>query len=222
MIGLESRQSDYRILIVEDQRENWLLLQRLLQTIGFQIRVAEDGGQAVESFIRWRPHFIWMDVRLPVLSGLEAARRIRELEGGDEVKIVAVTASAFASEREEVIAAGFDDFLRKPYRPEEIFDCMKRHLAVRYVYGVGAQAAPADPPVTLNPGELAALPVALRDELEKAVISLDPVRIRRLVNQISEQNSSLGIALERLADKFAYSRILYALRSVGAESQASA
>ena len=73
VIGLESRQSDYRILIVEDQRENWLLLQRLLQTIGFQIRVAEDGGQAVESFISWRPHFIWMDVRLPVLSGLEAA-----------------------------------------------------------------------------------------------------------------------------------------------------
>jgi signal transduction histidine kinase/CheY-like chemotaxis protein len=213
VLGLESGQPDYRILVVEDQRENWLLLQRLLQTAGFQVRVAEDGGQAIKTFSTWRPHFIWMDVRLPVLGGLEAARRIRKLEGGREVKIVAVTASAFASEREEVIAAGFDDFLRKPYRPREIFDCMALHLGVRYVYGPAPQTAAGDLPVTLSPEDLAALPAALRDELEKAVISLDPVRIALLVSQVSEQNASLGSALGRLADKFAYSPILHALRS---------
>src|SRR6185295_3315533 len=98
--GMEPGQSGDRILNVEDQIENWLLLQRLLQTAGFQVRVAEDGGKAVEAFALWRPHFIWMDMRLPVLSGLEATRRIRELEGGREVRIVAVTASALASERE--------------------------------------------------------------------------------------------------------------------------
>jgi CheY-like chemotaxis protein len=214
VIGLESGQPDYRILIVEDQRENWLLLQRLLQTAGFQVRVAEDGSQAIETFTMWRPHFIWMDLRIPVLGGLEAARRIRELEGGREVKIAAVTASAFASQREEVIAAGFNDFLRKPYRPKEIFECMARHLGVRYVYGAGLQVAADDLPApTLRPEDLVVLPEGLRDELENAVISLDPARIARLVSQVSEQNPSLGSAIGRLAGKFAYSPILQALRT---------
>jgi signal transduction histidine kinase/CheY-like chemotaxis protein len=215
VIGLESGQPDYRILIVEDQRENWLLLQRLLQTAGFQVRVAEDGGQAIETFTMWRPHFIWMDLRIPVLGGLEAARRIRELEGGREVKIAAVTASAFASQRDEVIAAGFDDFLRKPYRSKEIFDCMALHLGIRYVYGAGPKAEISDLTALVRPEDLAALPAALRDELENAVISLDPARIGVLIRQVSEQNALLGKALERLTHKFAYSPILHALRSSG-------
>ena len=66
--GLEPGRPDYRVLIVEDQRENWQLLQGLLQSAGFQVRVAEDGEQAVEAFRSWRPQFIWMDLRLPVLS----------------------------------------------------------------------------------------------------------------------------------------------------------
>src|SRR4029079_16727870 len=121
-IMLEPGQPDYRILVVEDQFENWLLLQRLLQTAGFQWRAVRDGGQAIETFSTWRPQFIWMDLRLPVLGGLEAARQIRELEGGREVKIAALTASVFDSQREEVITSGFDDFVRKPYRSREIFE----------------------------------------------------------------------------------------------------
>ena len=115
-------------------RENWQLLQRLLRDAGFQVRVAEDGAQAVELFQTWRPHLIWMDLRLPVMGGIEAAGKIRAMEGGREVKIIALTASAFAQEREEVMAMGFDDFLRKPYRLDEIFEHMARHLGVRYVY----------------------------------------------------------------------------------------
>ena len=86
------------------------------------VRVAEDGAQGVEMFRIWQPHLIWMDLRLPLMSGLEAAREIRALDGGRQVRIVALTASAFAQQREEVLAAGLDDFLRKPYRREEIFD----------------------------------------------------------------------------------------------------
>ena len=116
--GLAPGQPDYRILIVEDKKENWLLLQRLLEDAGFQVQVAEDGARGVEMFRFWRPHLIWMDIRLPVMGGVEAAQEIRALEGGREVKIVALTASAFAKEREDVLAAGLDDFLRKPYRQQ--------------------------------------------------------------------------------------------------------
>ncbi len=211
VIGLEPGQPDYRVLIVEDQKENWLLLERLLQTVGFQVRVANDGRQGVECFETWRPHFIWMDIRLPVLSGSDAARRIRQLDGGEEVKIVAVTASAFTSQREEVLKAGFDDFLRKPYRPHEIFDCMARHLGVRYRYGVGQEAATEDLPTSLRTEDLAMLPTSLRHELQNAVIALNSERIARVVGQISEQNAALGSVLGRLAGQLAYTPILRAL-----------
>ncbi len=82
-----------------------------------------------------------MDVRMPEMGGMEATRRIRELDGGGEVKIAAMTASAFQSERNVVMAAGMDDFIGKPFRPKEVFECMARHLGVRYVPNQPASAA---------------------------------------------------------------------------------
>ncbi len=89
-------------------------------------------------FQQWRPHFIWMDLELPHLSGAEAARRIRQLDGGAETKIAAITAAADASKRDEMMRAGFDDCTFKPFRQAEIFLCMARHLGVRYSSGEGA------------------------------------------------------------------------------------
>ena len=214
VIGLEPGQPDYRVLIVEDQRENWLLLQRLLQTAGFQVRVAEDGdpGSRNVSACGARTSSGWICVSR-FLADWKRRNAFVSSRAGGRSRSLAVTASAFASQREEVIAAGFDDFLRKPYRSRQIFDCMALHLGVRYVYGAAPKAAVSEPPPTLRPEDLAVLPAALRDELEDAVISLDPARIAFLVSQVSEQNPPLGRVLGRLANKFAYSRILYALRS---------
>ena len=80
----------FGILIVEDKEENWILLERILQGAGFQVKVAENGQDAVDQFASWRPHFIWMDVRIPGINGVEAATRIRNHEGGSKVKIAAV------------------------------------------------------------------------------------------------------------------------------------
>jgi CheY-like chemotaxis protein len=211
VVGLEPGSPDYRILIVEDQKANWLLLQRLLQSAGFPVKVAMDGAQAVEVFETWRPHFIWMDLRLPVFSGLEATRRIRQLEGGEKVKIVAVTASAFASQRDEVLSAGLDDFLRKPYRPGEMFDCMARHLGVRYVYATAPPVTGGNPPAILRPEQLSVLPAGLREELATALLSLDRERIALGVSRVSQQDAALGSILVRLTDRLAYTPILDAL-----------
>jgi len=135
------------------------------------------------------------------------------MEGGREVKIVAVTASAFTSQREEVLSAGLDDFLRKPYRPREMFDCMARHLGVRYAYATTPRAAVRELQATLRPEDLAALPKELREDLKNAVISLDVGRIALLTNRISHQDGELGGLLARLADRFAYTPILQALET---------
>ncbi len=204
-------QRGYRILIVEDKKENWLLLRRLLEDAGFQVQIAENGAEGIEQFLAFQPDLIWMDVRLPVMGGLEAAGRIRALEGGRLVKIVALTASAFAQQREEVLAAGLDDFLRKPYRRDEIFDCMSRHLGLQYVYRESPRARPAEPTATLRPETISRLPESLRKELADALVRLDAGPIREVIGRVSQQDTELGEVLSRLARRFAYTEILNAL-----------
>ncbi|MBV9499969.1 MAG: response regulator [Acidobacteriaceae bacterium] len=97
--GLEPGQPEYRVLIVEDQEENWLLLQRLLENAGLPVQVAENGASGVDMFQSWRPHFIWMDWRLPDMDGLEVTRRIRALDDGKSVKIAILSAFAFIEYR---------------------------------------------------------------------------------------------------------------------------
>ena len=212
-VRLQPGQPAWRILIVEDERENQVLLERLLLSAGFTVRMAADGEHGVLTFRSWRPHFIWMDVRMPVMDGLEATRRIRKLEGGRDVKIVAVTASTSESEHGEVMAAGMDDFIRKPYRPAEIFDCMARLLGVKYVSE--APAAPpvgeGPPPAALTPEWLAALPEEMRRELRSAVIALDAKRLGEAIRGVSERDAALGTTLAAFADRFAYTAILKAL-----------
>jgi CheY-like chemotaxis protein len=129
---LEPDQPEWRILVVEDDPESGSVLREALTRAGFEVMIAENGRRGVEVFQQWRPHFIWMDLNLPLLGGTEAARRIRQLEGGAEIKIAALTASVFPLERDKVMRAGFDDFAFKPYRQVDIFSCMARQLGVRY------------------------------------------------------------------------------------------
>jgi PAS domain S-box-containing protein len=205
--GLAPGQPHYKILIVEDQYENQLLLSRLMSEIGMEVKVAENGQQGLEQFQDWHPDLIWMDRRMPVMDGEEATRRIRQLPEGQTVKIVAVTASAFKEEQQVMLDAGMDDFVRKPYRFEEIYDCLARHLGVEYVYH-GEAPTDASPPATLDAAMLAALPAALRQELRAALENLDSERIAVVIGQIDGLDATLGLALSRLADYFDYPGIL--------------
>lgn len=212
VIGLQPDQPPCRILIVEDQRDNQVLLSRLLDAVGLPWKLAENGQVAVALFQSWQPHFIWMDHRMPVMDGEEATRRIRQLPGGAQVKIVAVTASVLREQRAELIAAGMDDLVRKPYRASEIYACMARHLGLRYVYEDHAPSAPLQPH-TLSPEELATLPADLRDALAIALQSLDSTRIDRVVAQVRAHNAPLADTLARLAEGFDYPTILKALQT---------
>jgi CheY-like chemotaxis protein len=146
IVGLAPGQPEYRVLIVEDRAEDRSVLRRILEQAGFPVRVAETGESGIEMFKVWRPHFIWMDRRLPAMDGLKTTRRIRAMDGGPDLKIVGLSASVFVSEREEMLSAGLDDFVRKPYLPREILDCMAQHLGVRYKYAESAAKAAGDAP----------------------------------------------------------------------------
>ncbi len=211
--GLAPGTPSYRILIAEDHPESQMLLVKLMNTIGVDPKVAENGERAVKIFEEWRPHLIWMDRHMPVMDGIEATRRIRELPGGREVKIVAVTASVFKELQHELFEAGMDDFVRKPYRFDEIYHCLARQLGVKYLYRLAAPGTVADTAKALTPAMLASLPAALREELKAALESLDSEKIAAAIRKATEFDAELGRTLEGLAGNFEYPVILKALRA---------
>ncbi|MDD2721507.1 MAG: ATP-binding protein [Gallionella sp.] len=212
--GVAPGQPEYRILIVEDQLENQLLLKQLMENIGLPVKLAENGEQGVQLFQSWQPHLIWMDRRMPVMDGMDATRCIRELPGGHQVKIVAVTASAFTEQREEMLRAGMDDFVRKPYRFSEIYECLAKQLGLKYTYEDKGTEVEEEVAVVLQPRMLAVLPQVLRDELRDALESLEASRIDSALERVEECDGKLHGILTRIAGMFDYPAILKALQEV--------
>lgn len=153
---------------------------------------------------------------MPVMDGVEATRRIRCLPDGQSVKIVAVTASVFEDQQQEMLDAGMDDFVSKPYRFDEIYACLARQLGLEYIHHSDAHAEDAAP-LKLTAELLAVLPASLRQELRDALESLDGERVAQSIRRIGELDTTLGQALSRHADDFDYPAILNALGATGAE-----
>ncbi len=208
--ALAPGQPEYRILIVEDQPDNQYLLSEIMESVGFQIKLAENGEQGVQLFQSWHPHLIWMDIHMPVMDGMQASRRIRELPDGKEVKIVAVTASAFEEERNEILKIGMDDYVSKPYRAALIYDVISKHLGVKYQYGTTASKA-QDEHVVLTPQMLKKLPEVLRSELIEALDSLEPESIEAVIQCTEALDPVLHKTLSQLASSYDYPGILRAL-----------
>lgn len=209
VLSLAPGQPEYRVLIVEDQLENQLLLTQLMETIGISVKVAKNGLEGIQLFQNWNPDLIWMDRRMPVMDGVEAVQAIRLLPEGQEVKIVAVTASAFMEQREEMLQAGMDDFVRKPYRASEIYQCLTKHLGVKYIYE-GVSEEQQD--MSLTPDMLSALPDELRSDLQDALESLECERIDLIIQEIANYDQPLWKTLANLAENLDYSTIIKALK----------
>ena len=208
VVGLEAGQPEWRILIVEDHEESRAVLERMLHNAGLNVRTAGNGAVAIEVFEEWRPDFIFMDLRMSVMGGIEATKRIRSLPGGAEVKIAAMTASAFTSERERVLASGMQDFIRKPYRPPDVFDCLASHLGVRFQF----VQEPTSPPTKLSnrtrTESLAGIPQELRKELADAVVSLNHERVAAVIVKVAEADTALAEVLRGMNDQASYTAIL--------------
>lgn len=120
-----------RVLVVEDNQINRIVAERILDKMGYSVMHAENGQDAVASWRSWRPDLILMDVFMPEMDGLEATRLIREHEhkqGYERVPIVALTANAMQDDQQRCLDAGMDDFLPKPFSPENLFEKMETLL----------------------------------------------------------------------------------------------
>ncbi|NIV34652.1 MAG: PAS domain S-box protein [Anaerolineae bacterium] len=223
VIGLEPGQAVYRLLIVDERPEARQLLVKLLEPLGFELREAVNGQEAIEMWERWEPHLIWMDMRMPVMDGYEATRRIKATAKGRATTIVALTATAFEEDRERVLSEGCDDFVRKPFREDEIFDTLTKHLGVRFVYEeipaaiVRPGEAVASSVDVLTPAALADLPAGWLTNLRRATVKADLDRILTLIDQIRGENAALADGLAELARDFQYKKILRLIDRAGEE-----
>ena len=203
---LATDQPPCRVLIVEDHLENRILLKKLLTSAGFQVFEAENGQQGVEQFIRWQPHFIWMDRRMPVMDGIEATEKIRALENGKDVKIVALTASVFSQQKQQLLEAGVDDIIFKPYRESEIFDCMAKHLGVCLIYSE-LQISPPHVAKPLSAETLQQLPQSLLKQLQNATTSLDIEQSMEVIELIEMIDADLAEQLAQRINQFDFAAI---------------
>ncbi len=209
-IGLEPGQPVYRLLVVDDKEANRSLVVKLLAPLGFELREAADGQEAIDLWQRWQPHLIWMDMRMPVMDGYEATRRIKATTQGQATVVIALTASALEEDRTVILSEGCDDYLRKPFQEGELFDLLERHLGVRFVYEDRAPAAPAAGPgaVAIDSSRLAALPAGWLDALRQATVRADLGRMLALIEDIRLQDESLASTLAQWASDFRYKDIL--------------
>lgn len=205
VIGLEPGQPEYRILSVEDKWENQLLLLNLLELVGFKVKCVANGEEAIAAFTEWQPHLIWMDRRMPVMDGLEATKHIRKMAGGADVIIIALTASVFKEQMREVLDAGLDDFIRKPYKPEEIYDCMAKHLGVQFLYEESYEEnkSTSDESIAteLTPEALNSVSENLIAELREAAMELDIELSMSVIEKIKLEDAQIAAELGQLVDR---------------------
>ncbi|NCJ07048.1 response regulator [Synechococcales cyanobacterium C] len=208
VVGLKPGQPQYRILIVDDRTENRQLLVELLQPIGFQLQEAATGQEAIDQWQRWHPHLIWMDIRMPVLSGSEAAQHIKRQINSHPTILIALTASALEEQRQAILSAGFDDLIRKPFLAAEVFAKMAQYLGVEYIYAPASiPAATGSSSAPFSPSTLKIMPREWIAHLLDASIQLDQERILHLLDQIPPQQEALKHHLQTLANDFDFDLI---------------
>jgi two-component system, cell cycle response regulator DivK len=116
------------ILVVDDNEANLRLINAVLKTRGYHLREAMSGEAALEAMASERPALVLMDVQMPGLSGIDVARAIRAMPTMADVPLVAITAMAMKGDREAVLAAGFNDYVAKPYKMGELLALVARWL----------------------------------------------------------------------------------------------
>lgn len=198
--GLAPGQPAYRILVSEDNQLNRNLLVKLLEIVKFEVRQAVNGKEAVLIWQKWKPHLIWMDIRMTVMDGFEATAKIKALPGGNNTVIIALTASAFEEDRVKILEHGCDDFMRKPFREHEIFAMLSKHLGAQFIHETTSDDQDDKRAMSIHAMQqaIAGLPKELKFDFKTAVDRVDFDRAIALLERMQEENDVLA---NELAEK---------------------
>lgn len=241
VIGLEPNQPSYRILIAEDVEESRLLLVKLLERLGFEIKEAVNGQEAFAIWKQWQPHLILMDICMPIMDGYEAIQAIRndeksriknEKSPGSQFQVqtkeyqnnnlvhptstitIALTASAFEEQRDAILKSGCDDFIAKPFPEKILYQKIAHHLGVRYLYEAENQFQEVDQQLSLTIDDLSIMPIEWQKKLHWAALTMDDDLILELIKQIPESHATLAKTIINLVDNFRIEVIIDCFKEV--------
>ncbi len=220
---LKPGQPPCRVLLVDDRDTNREILIKMLAPLGFIMIEAENGQAALEAFSAHSPHLILMDVVMPVMDGREATRRIRALPEGKDVPIIAVTASVFEEQLQEVIKTGAVDFLRKPLKQEELYEKMARYIPAEFEYDIETAAETVTSGQTLPEDELAEklalLSADIRADLLTAARQLDKGQVLALLEVMADRYPDVAAFIRTSAEAYRFDLIEEALTRVSAAGE---
>jgi CheY-like chemotaxis protein len=189
----------------------------LLAPLGFEVKEASNGKEAIAIWDEWEPHLIFMDMRMPVMDGYEATKYIKSTTKGNATAVIALTASVLEEEKAIVLSAGCDDFVRKPFKEQVLFEILIKHLGVQYIYEKSADDHPVNDGNVLLPTDLNVL-IAMSDQwrsqLSEAAIEGDSKQVMVLIQMIPNQESATVKILEKFARQFEFDEIVELLDSV--------
>ncbi|MEG4321996.1 MULTISPECIES: ATP-binding protein [unclassified Microcoleus] len=212
VVALEPNQHPYRILIVDDKPLNRQLLIKLLNPLGFQLKEATNGQEAIDIWNSWEPHLIWMDMRMPVMDGYEATQYIKGTIKGQATAIVALTASVLEEERAVILSAGCDAFMRKPFREADIFDAMHKQIGVRYIYEdpeeANSSAVKECDRAEMTAADFVKLPESLVADLKLAILNADMDLIDTSIDKIRLKHTATASAIANCIENFEYDKVL--------------
>ena len=209
VLGLVPGQPTYKILTVDDKEINRKLLVKLLEPLGFEVKEASNGQEAINLWDEWEPHLIWMDMRMPVMNGYEATKNIKSTTKGNATAIIAVTASVLEEEKAIVLSAGCDDFIRKPFTEHNIFDALAKHLGVKYIFAeTNLPTLDAATEISLTSQNLTCMPEEWITQLYAAALEANTKLVWQLVREIPATETPLAQALAKLASHFEFEQLV--------------
>jgi PAS domain S-box-containing protein len=203
---LSPGQPPCRILVVDDQEDSRRLLRELLGGVGFEVCEAADGTSAVAAFRQQLPDCIIMDLRMPHMDGVEATRQIRNLDAGDRVRILGLSASVLRDEASAM--PGVDDFMGKPFRDDELLERLRQLLDVRFEQDERAPAREARAPVH------GIVPAAVLEPLRYAVAAADLETVLSLLAELGGEAPELAADLRALAEQYDWDTLTERLSKV--------
>lgn len=212
VMTLAANQPEYKILVAEDVFDSRLLLVNLLKEIGFSVCEAENGEEAINFWRNWQPDLIIMDIQMPITDGLTATKIIKNTSQGKKTKIVALTASTFEENRQNILAAGCDDFLSKPLQVKVLLEKISEHLGLNYVYENENEKIESTNGEKISPADvsafLSAMPQEWITQLNNAAAQCNDDIILKLINQIVPENNNFASFIKDLALDFQFKRII--------------
>ncbi|MEI6139127.1 MAG: ATP-binding protein [Mariniphaga sp.] len=209
VVCLDKNEKSCRILVVDDKIENLRVAVNLLKEVGFETNEAINGEDAITKFEQWDPHLILMDLRMPIMDGFEATRRIKSTEKGKKTPIVALTASTFEEEQMKVELLLMQGHIRKPFRESVLFSTISKILGIKYIYEDDIISESGIHPkkewLVLN--EISKLSNNLRQQMLDAIMVADFDLLIGYINAIEQDNPKLGQYLKELANDYEYGKL---------------